>query len=150
MKFDVIFASSNSSTAKYLFTTVDILSVRWSMVTKLFESNLLRWLAPEPTHWDDMPNAGISLLLTNSMLCMSTFFLGPLINFLLHGWILQCHDGSQFLSTELFPVMQSVIDYTVNGRELTLDDKMLTYNLHIYINFRWISILSCLPHVEYM
>ena len=35
--------------------------------------------------------------INNSMPGMFTFSLGLFINFLLHGWILQCHDGSHFL-----------------------------------------------------
>ena len=57
--------------------------------------------------------------INNSMLCMFTSSLGRLINFLLHWWILQCHDGSQFFYRAISCNAEYYQLYW-NGRELTL------------------------------
>ena len=101
VKFDVIFASSNSITAKDWFLSAGILSLRWSRVSELFESNLLRWLAPEPTALGWHARCQNIPFINNSMLCMPPSR-GHLINFLQHGWILQCHDGSQLFLHSYF------------------------------------------------
>ena len=62
--------------------------------------------------------------INSSMLGMLTSSPGLLINFLLHGWILVSLWFS-FFSTELFPVMQSIISYIVNGRELHYCDVIM-------------------------
>ena len=58
-----MFAYSNSITAKILISDSERTFIVVVMGSELFESNLLRWLAPGPMQWDDMPIAGISLLL---------------------------------------------------------------------------------------
>ena len=98
---------------------------------------------------DDMPDARISLFINNSMLCMFTSSLGRLINFLLHWWILQCHDGSQFFYRAISCNAEYYQLYW-NGRELTLFNYRMIKCLCIsytYISINslmWIFISPCL------
>ena len=147
MKFDVIVASSNGIVAKYWFPRACFhCGGEWgaNCLSPIYSGGWLQDQWPWHARCQNIP------FINNSMLCMFTSSLGRLINSLLHWWILQFHDGSQFFYRAISCNAEYYQLYW-NGRELTLFNYRMIKCLcisctYISINsFLWIFISACLP-----